>query len=184
MPTRACSLNTRNSPSPRCERRCRRPRSSPCDGERPQPWRGSVRWWAWRPDWPAVRPRSPAACLRSPAPCSSRSPWRGRCPLRPTPILPLRSDGHRPGSRDSARRRRWKLSRPARDRRTRSDHDRMLEAVERDSHAALTQHGGNLSGNPGADTRHYGRALDEISPAPEQPEWSWAGPDGRLGSDS
>src|SRR5215217_6326145 len=88
------------------------------------------------------------------------------------------------GSRDSARRRRWKLSRPARDRRTRSDHDRMLEAVERDSHAALTQHGGNLSGNPGADTRHYGRALDEISPAPEQPEWSWAGPDGRLGSDS
>jgi len=48
----------------------------------------------------------------------------------------------------------------------------------------LTQHGGNLFGNPGADTRRYGTGLDEIGPAPEQPGWSWAVPVGRLGTDS
>ena len=30
---------------------------------------------------------------------------------------------------------------------------------------------GNLSGNPGATTRHYGMAVDGIGPAPEQPGW-------------
>jgi hypothetical protein len=48
----------------------------------------------------------------------------------------------------------------------------------------LTQGGGNLCGNPGADTRHYGTASDEIAPPPEQPGWVWAGPGGGLGSDS
>jgi hypothetical protein len=51
-------------------------------------------------------------------------------------------------------------------------------------HPAPTQDGGNRSGNPGADTRHYRTASDEISPVPEQPEWSWTGPVGRFRSDS
>lgn len=44
--------------------------------------------------------------------------------------------------------------------------------------------GGNLSGNPGADTRHHGTGADEIAPAPEQPRWPWASPVGRLRTDS
>src|SRR5215211_4605051 len=48
----------------------------------------------------------------------------------------------------------------------------------------ITQHGGNLSGNPGVTTRRYRTALDEIGPAPEQPGWVWTGPAGRLGTDS
>ena len=48
----------------------------------------------------------------------------------------------------------------------------------------LTQHGGNLSGNPGVTTRHHRTASDEIAPAPEQPRWSWAGLAERFRSDS
>jgi hypothetical protein len=48
----------------------------------------------------------------------------------------------------------------------------------------LTQHGGNLSGNPGVTTRRYMTTLDEIGPAPEQPGWVWTGPAGRFRSDS
>ena len=40
---------------------------------------------------------------------------------------------------------------------------------------APTQVGGNLSGNPGADTRRHRTAPDEIGPASEQPGWSWTG---------
>jgi hypothetical protein len=65
-----------------------------------------------------------------------------------------------------------------------SDRNRMLEALERANHAGLTKHGGNHSGNPGADTRRYGTAPDEIGPAAEQPGWVWAGPVGRHRSDS
>jgi hypothetical protein len=36
----------------------------------------------------------------------------------------------------------------------------------------LAQHGGNLCGNPGADIRHHRTTLDEMSPAPEQPDGS------------
>src|SRR5688500_12331436 len=43
---------------------------------------------------------------------------------------------------------------------------------------------GNFSGNPGADTRHYRTASDEIVFASEQPGWVSAGPAGRLGTDS
>jgi hypothetical protein len=34
---------------------------------------------------------------------------------------------------------------------------------------------GNRFGNPGAPTRRYGTALDEIGPPPEQCRWSWGG---------
>ena len=62
--------------------------------------------------------------------------------------------------------------------------DAVGEVLERGSYAALTQDAGNLSGNPGADTRHHRTASDEIGPAPEQPGWVWTGPAGRLGTDS
>jgi hypothetical protein len=52
------------------------------------------------------------------------------------------------------------------------------------SSLAPRQAGGNLSGNPGATTRRYRTALDEIAPALEQPRWCWAGPVGRFRSDS
>ena len=48
----------------------------------------------------------------------------------------------------------------------------------------ITQHGGNVSGNPGVTTRRYRTGLDEIGPAPEQPGWVWTGPSGGLGTDS
>jgi hypothetical protein len=48
----------------------------------------------------------------------------------------------------------------------------------------ITQHGGNVSGNPGVTTRRYRTGLDEIGPAPEQPGWVWTGPGGGLGTDS
>jgi hypothetical protein len=65
-----------------------------------------------------------------------------------------------------------------------SDPNRMLEGWSKGYRAALTQDGGNLSGNPGANTRRYRTAPDEIAPVPEQPGWSWTGPGGGLGTDS
>src|SRR5215216_5966390 len=56
--------------------------------------------------------------------------------------------------------------------------------VEPREHARQPRRGGNLFGNPGVTISRYRRTLDEISPAPEQPGWSWAGPVGRLRSDS
>jgi hypothetical protein len=50
------------------------------------------------------------------------------------------------------------------------DCDRMLEAPHpRQARCRQRWMVGNLSGNPGATTRHYGTALDEMGPAPEQP---------------
>jgi hypothetical protein len=47
-------------------------------------------------------------------------------------------------------------------------------AGARQPRCELTQHGGNLSGNPGVTTRHHRTGLDGIGPVPEQPGWFWA----------
>ena len=49
-------------------------------------------------------------------------------------------------------------------------------AGARQPRCELTQHGGNLSGNPGVTIRHHRTGLDGIGPVPEQPGWLWVGP--------
>jgi hypothetical protein len=64
-----------------------------------------------------------------------------------------------------------------------SDCDRMLEVLVPCLNPAKAPVG-NLFGNPGVTTRRYRTGLDGIGPAREQPGRSWAGPVGRLRSDS